>query len=56
MYLVIISYSEESIMSKSKLEDLPESFGNLTNLKILNLASNKLIKLPNSFGQILVTS
>ena len=34
------------------LKNLPESIGNLENLKWLNLSSNKLIKVPESIGRL----
>jgi Leucine-rich repeat (LRR) protein len=39
-------------LSKNRLEELPEYFGNLRHLKHLDLYSNQLERLPVSFGQL----
>jgi len=39
-------------MSKNNLNQLPDSFGNLTNLEVLNLYNTNLNQLPDSFGNL----
>ena len=39
-------------LSKNRLQDLPEYFGNLRSLKQLDLYSNELERLPVTFGQL----
>ncbi len=44
--------SKLRITHKNKLTSLPDSFGNLVNLKKLDLRYNELTSLPESFGNL----
>jgi Leucine-rich repeat (LRR) protein len=43
---------ERLLLASSDLKELPESFGELRNLKTATLLRNMLTTLPNSFGQL----
>jgi len=39
-------------LSSKNIKSLPESFGNLSMLRVLNLSNNKLEAIPNSIGKL----
>ena len=43
---------ENFVMRSSNLKNLPESIGNYTNVKSMDLTSNWLVKIPNSIGNL----
>ena len=45
--------TSKQVVNRDQLEALPETFGDLSQLRILDVSRNDIIDLPDSFGRLI---